>query len=287
MPRSSPRFLALVVPLAAALLALAPPLRAQQRAEAAVLLQLRPRVGDTLRTRLDQQTEITMTMPGTNAVAASARSSTTRAFIASRTIVQSAVATSTTVLTVVDSASFSSSDMHAASLVAEAERSLEGQQLVLQLGWDGSVESARDARTGRMSREVADAMSAMPAVFPRKSVTVGEQWTREMPLPTGGPMGARSSGTVKATFRLDSLLRGGRLAFVSMQGTIVPDGGGAVAVTGTMSGEMQLDRERGWMTDSRIVVMMRSALRATAGASAPPTRFVTRVTQRLRTMDRH
>jgi len=270
---------------AAACLVIATSLSAQERS-GTVLLQLRPHVGDTLRTRLEQQTEVQMTTSSSAGVAGTTRSSMMSATIASRTIVRAVAGTSTTVLTLVDSAVFTSSDARAAAMFAGAQRSLEGQQLVLRLSWDGSVESAHDARTGRVSRDVADAMATMPAVFPGKPVQVGEQWAREMPLPAGGPLGARASGRVKAVFRLDSL-RGKRLAFVSMRGEIVPDVTPAGAeMRGTITGMMLLDRDRGWMTDSRIVVLIRSALGATMAAGSSPTRFVTRVTQRLRTMDK-
>lgn len=281
------RALVACIVVAALLLAGTVPGYAQQESASPVLLQLRPHLGDTLHTRLDQQTEVTMTSPSFTGAGTTTRSSTTSAIIASRTIVRSVLGTSTTVLTIVDSVSFTSSDAGGAAMVAAAARSLDGQQLVLQLAWDGSVESARDVRTGSVSRDVADAISTMPAVFPRKPVSVGEQWMREMPLPAGGPLGARSAGRVKALFRLDSLLRGGRIAFVSMRGEVVPDATPAGAeLSGTINGVMQLDRERGWMTDSRIVVLMRTAIRAPAAAGSVPMRFVTRVTQRLRTMDK-
>ena len=251
-----------------------------------VTLRVHPRVGDTLHTWLEQQTEVSATMP-LNAAAPS-RVVTTSVAIHARTIVRSVLPSSTTVLTIVDSAMLTSTDAHAATMIADAERSLRGQQLVLQLGADGTVESARDAQGTRVPRDVADAMAAMPAVFPRKPVAVGDQWMREMPLPSGGPMGARGSGRVRATFRLDSLQKGGAMAYVSMHGDILADSmsrGGDLS--GSISGAMQLDRVRGWMTDSRFIVMLRSAISPTVEARGAPMQFMTRVTQRLRTMDKH
>ena len=246
----------------------------------AVLLRLHPRVGDTLHTTLEQQTEVSAVMPGT-----ANRSVTTSVAIHSRTIVRSVQQMTTTVLTIVDSALLGSTDAHAAKMIAEAQRALQGQQLTLQLGADGSVESARDARGALVPRDVADAMAAMPAVFPRKPVAVGQTWTREMPLPAGGPLGARGSGHVKAVFRLDSLQRGGAIAYVSMRGEILPDSTSReVALSGSIGGTMQLDRLRGWMTDSRVLITLRTVIAPAVGA---PIKFVTRVTQRLRTMDRH
>jgi hypothetical protein len=268
--------------LSALLAAPAPLLQAQRPAAPSLVLRLAPHVGDTLHTRLEQQTEVTATLNGGDT-----RSITTNVTIASRTIVWSVLPSSTRVLTIVDSADVSSSDAHGAALAAQAEAMLKGQQLVLQLAADGTVESAKDARGGPVSRDMAEAMSAMPAVFPRRAVGVGDSWTREMPLPAGGPLGTRGSGHVHAVFRLDSLTRGGNLAFVSMKGDILPDSvGQGVKLSGNVAGSMLLDRARGWMTDSRFVVTVRSLVVPPKGTGLAPMQFVTRVTQRLRTMDK-
>ena len=250
-----------------------------------VLLRVHPRVGDTLHTRLEQRTEMTASRPVSPGTAR--KSVTTSVTLSSRSIVQASSAASTVVLTIVDSADLQTSDEHGAAQVAAAERTLRGQQLVLQLGADGSVEQARDARGVPVTRDLADAMAAMPAVFPRRPVQVGEEWTRELPLPTGGPLGTRGSGRVNATFRLDSLDRGGNLAFVSMRGAIVPDPENqGMRISGEVTGAMQLDRQRGWMTDSRFTVLVRSLVTPPPSSGVSPMRFVTRVTQRLRTMDK-
>lgn len=250
-----------------------------------ILLRIHPRVGDTLHTRLDQQTEVSTVVPGANGP--TTKSVTTSVTLNSRTIVQVSLAASTVVLTVVDSADIHTSDAHGAAQVAEAERRLLGQQLVLQLAADGSVESARDLRGATVSRDMAEAMSAMPAIFPHRAVNVGEQWTREMPLPAGGPLGTRGSGHVNAVLRLDSLDRSGNLAFVSLHGEILPDGENqGVQLSGAVSGAMQVNRGRGWMTESRFTVLVRSLVTPPPSSGIAPMRFVTRVTQRLRTMDK-
>ena len=250
-----------------------------------VVLRLHPQVGDTLHTWLEQQTEVSATMPG--AATSAARSVTTSIAIHSRTIVRSVQQLSTTVVTIVDSAKLTSTDEHATKMIADAQRSLKGQQLILQLGADGSVQSARDARGVLVPREVSEALAAMPAVFPRRPVAVGEEWTREMPLPAGGPFGARGAGHVRAVFHLDSLQKKGSMAYVSMHGDILPDSTSkGVELTGAITGSMQLDRVRGWMTDSRIVITVRSLIAPPPSVGLGPMKFVTRVTQRLRTMDK-
>ena len=253
---------------------------ASVHAQEPILLRLHPHTGDTLHTLLEQRTEVSMPDAG-------GRSSVTDIAIHSQTIVRAVQPTSTVVLTVVDSARISSTDAHAAAAIGSARRSLEGRQMVLQLGADGSVEWARDAQGALVSREVADAMSAMPAVFPKAPVVVGQQWTREMPLPSGGPLGARGSGTARAIFRLDSLGHGNGTAYVSMHGEILPDSSSrGVELNGTISGAMQLDRTRGWMTESHIVIVLRSLVTPPTASGLAPMRFLTRVTQRLRTMDK-
>jgi hypothetical protein len=43
---------------------------------------------------------------------------------------------------------------------------------------------------------------------------------------------------------------------------------------------------RGWMTDSKFVVLVKSLVTPPAEVGVAPMRFMTRVTQRLRTMDK-
>jgi hypothetical protein len=250
----------------------------------AVSLRIHPRAGDTLHTRLEQQTEVSGADEDGNS---RGRPLATSVVIDSRTIVRSSLATSTVVLTIVDSADMHTTDVRGADQIAAAERMLRGQRLLLQLAMDGSVENAHDAGGRPVSRDVAEAMSAMPAVFPRSPVRVGDSWAREMPLPSSGPLGARGMGYVSARFRLDSLSRGGRIAFVSMRGDIRPSStSDGVQLTGAIRGTMQLDRIRGWMTDSQVTVLVRSLVTPPPGTGRAPMRFITRVTQRLRTMDK-
>ena len=251
----------------------------------AVSLRIHPHEGDTLHTRLEQHMEVSASRLGSGRTAP--KPVTTSVAIDSRTIVQSSLATSTLVLTIVDSAEMRTSDVHGAQQVAAAESMLRGQQLLLLLAIDGSVQSARDGRGRPVPHEMAEAMSAMPAVFPRRPVRVGEEWSREMPLPASGPLGARGTGYVNAVFRLDSLAHGGRVAFVSMHGDVRPESESeGVRLTGAINGAMRLDRVRGWMTDSYVTVLIRSMVTPPVASGRSPMSFVTRVTQRLRTMDK-
>ena len=260
----------------------APEARAQ-----GILLRLHPHVGDTLHTRLEQQTEVTATVRDPSGAAPTTRSVTTSIALHSRTIVQASSPASTLVLTIVDSIDLHTTDPHGAEQVAQAERTLRQQQLLLQLAGDGTVEGARDLRGVAVPQDVVDAMAVMPAVFPRHPVKAGDVWNRDMPLPPGGPLGARGAGHVSAVFRLDSLDRSGNRAFVSVRGDIVTDReSDGVQLSGALTGSMLVDRVRGWMTDSRFSVLLRSAVTPPPSTGLAPMRFVTRVTQRLRTMDK-
>ena len=256
---------------------------AQSASADGVVLRLHPHVGDTLHTRLEQVTEIT----SARTAGATPKPMTTTVTVVARTIVQTSRKATTTVLTVVDSAAVRSSDTHGAAMSAQAEKVLRAQRMVLQLAEDGSVESARDARGVALPRDVADAMAAMPAVLPRRPVAVGERWKREMPLPSTGPLGAGGNAQVRAEFRLDSLSGSGEVAFVSMHGQIASDADArGVEMSGSMSGAMQIDRARGWMTESFFTLLIHSVVTPPSGVGMLPMKFVTRVTQRLRTMDK-
>jgi hypothetical protein len=256
---------------------------AQTASGVGILLRLHPRVGDTLRTRLDQLTEIATHRAG----GAPASPMTSKVMVLTRTIVRASRQATTTVFTVVDSAEVRSSDMHGAAMSAQAEKVLRGQRLIVQLAEDGSVKSASDANGAAVPRDVADAMAAMPAVLPRRAVAVGERWHREMPLPSAGPIGAGGNAQVRAEFRLDSLSAQGDVAFVSMRGQIASGADArGVEMSGSMTGAMQIDRERGWMTDSFFTLLIHSVVTPPSGAGMQPMKFVTKITQRLRTMDK-
>jgi hypothetical protein len=108
-----------------------------------------------------------------------------------------------------------------------------------------------------------------------------------MPLPSAGTLGARGSAHVLARFQLDSLARNGDLAYVSMHGDIVSDAEAqGMQLSGTLSGAMRVDRVRGWMTDSRFSVLIKSLFTPPNASGAVPMHFVTKLTQHLRTMDK-
>jgi hypothetical protein len=146
---------------------------------------------------------------------------------------------------------------------------------------------------GDPNSELRHLFGEMPAMLARTAVAVGEKWTREMQIPLSSEPGA--IGSVRATFRLDSLGRNGDIAYVSMRGTIsrintlgaAPAGPG-YGTSGQLSGTIQIDRRLGWITDSRSTIIVRSTVASgresdgEAGRAAMQVR--TKITQWIRAM---
>ncbi len=242
-----------------------------------VLLELRPRAGDTLRLELVQVTE----MSGA-AVGAPGAPITTTLKMFSRAIVESSAPIASLILAITDSVDISSSDVNTRALGAEAERELEGRQMRLRLWPDGTVTLNDGAAS--VPREVSDLVSVMPASFPSKPVAVGETWMREMPVPTGESLGIPEGSVVRARFRLDSTSADTTLAYVSMSGTLVPAGKGAAdAVSGMVNGSIIVNRKRGWLSESRFLLVLKSAA-PKAGKPADPRQFSVKVTQTMRVL---
>ena len=255
----------------------------------AVLLQIKPRVGDTLHLRLDQQTEL---VGKRRSGGGEATTVTTTMRVYSRAIVEKSAPTATYIRAVTDSVKLTSSDERTLNLADEARRSLEGREVTLRISPDGTV-SLVDT-TANVSRDLAEAVSLMPAAFPRGPVEVGYTWSREMPLPGGGrvaPGGASANGWLHTKFRLDSLSRHGTIAYISMRGEMTPDPDAAgrnssgVVETGTVSGTMLVDRVRGWLTESQFTIVAHSVVRV-PGSDDTMMRFDTRVTQRMKTIEK-
>jgi hypothetical protein len=246
-------------------------------------LELRPRVGDTLRMRLDQVTEMSGTRKG---VTSKPVVTTLRMF--SRAIVESSGPTAAVILAVTDSVDVSTGDERTRALAQQTMRQLEGRQMRLRLTPDGTVSVAD--QTTSVPREVNELVSVMPASFPRDPVAVGETWVREMPIPQGTRFSVPAGAFVRASFRLDSVVRSGEVAYVSMRGTLeqMPAMASDLAPTGTVTGSMVIDRRRGWLSESRFLVQMRTMVtsRGGAAASAAPTQVQMKITQHMRVFER-
>jgi hypothetical protein len=254
-------------------------------AQKPVLLQLRPRISDTIWMRLDQRTELAR--KGAEGKTPAAFTTTTVTY--SRAIIESGVAAATTVVAITDSMFVSSADQSGKGPAPMAQKQIQGQRVRLHIAPDGSLSMGGDnsAAPKTMSR----AASLIPATFPLTPVAVGDKWMREAPLPSGtSQLGASVVGWVQATFRLDSLTRGGDLAWISVHGKLTPDPSGskvdgvATVDDGAVDGYMVLDRVRGWLTESNVNIIAHSSLRQPFGAPGQTMSFEIRLIQALRTL---
>ena len=151
---------------------------------------------------------------------------------------------------------------------------------------DGAM-SVIDPRPGTMALDAS--LSGMPPMLPSSPVAVGEEWERDIPLPSFPMSGIRADGVVHAEFRLDSLSRNGRLAYVSMTGTLRREGaardlppGTQVATSGLLHGFLVLDRIRGWITEAETIIQVQSDVTPRPGDSSPAHALDIRLSQRMK-----
>lgn len=271
---------AAIVCLAAAL-----PLQAQENG--AVYLRIDPRVGDTIYTRLDQQTEMQATarLEGEDSVVEIRSWMATVALL--RHVVESGDSKGTALLTIIDSVAMSGEGV---DLPNEQQRLvLQGASVRTRISPEGATElvDGGDALTP----DVAAMFSSMPATLPDYPVNEGDSWTKTMRIPIYGQAPGKPEATVNATFRLDSLGTRKGLAFISMRGSITREIAAergqekTMETIGSITGGMVVDAFRGWITDSRTAITVKSHLTA-ASAQSAPMRFQLKMTQRMRALDR-
>ncbi|MFN2565191.1 MAG: DUF6263 family protein [Gemmatimonadaceae bacterium] len=236
-------------------------------------------MGDTLRMELEEQREHTGTAKFGGAD--SSRTTSTRLRMLSRAIVQGKLRSAVTVLAIIDSVSLVTTDQHAPATTG-------GQRMLFRLSEDGTMRVLDDE--GGANRGASELVALMPAPLPTSPVAVGETWTRSIPMVVA--RASTDGGVVRASFRLDSVSRDENLAYISMRGELrrdsVPAGpprGTRMQVAGTVTGALLLNRRRGWLTESRFAVSLRTTMIPAASAGTPPVRFLTRITQRMRTLD--
>lgn len=251
-----------------------------------VLLRIRPRVGDTIRVRFDQEVEMIGTVPGSDS-----SNVTTRLLVLARTIVQRAEPTGTIVLSITDSVSVSSTDGSSGAGMEQARQNMQGVRVSMRVNGDGSATVLSDVR--QLGPELRSLVEQMPATLPNHRVRVGASWNQVLEMPKAGDTTrAAGTGSLNATFRLDSLSRGGRYAYISMRGVISQRPGADAlpsgvrfSMSGTMTGQMIVDRVRGWMLSSRTALVVRSVLTPPPGSDAEPMQFRMRITQSTKTVD--
>jgi len=251
-----------------------------------VTLRIKPHVGDTLRMRLDQESEISGVRKTTNGESSAMVLTTMKMF--SRAIIESNTDRGTVVLAVTDSVLLPTTDEHSRGAASIAEAQMRGQRARFRVTPDGTVGTVDD---GDATREVAQVVSLMPATFPKSAIKVGESWIREMALPAGLQLGAQLSGKLHVTFRLDSVTHAGDWAYVSMRGEMQPATGpgsasGAVLERGMVNGTMLVDRKRGWLTESWFNIVVNSLQTFNPAKGILSMRLQTRITQHMHTFDR-
>jgi len=252
----------------------------------AVLLQIRPHIGDTLRMHLSQSVEMTGITHDRGRDSTS--SMTTSIEVFSRAIAEQWTSSGTLMQTITDSVQMSPSSQ--ASLDDLRRRALQSKQVWLRVSPDGAMEVVHESDP---TSDLQEIFGGMPAMLARQPVKVGEKWTREMQIPLSGEPGAM--GAVRATFRLDSLGRNGDVAYVSLHGTMsrisqagAPTSPASYTTAGTLSGTIQIDRRLGWITDSRSSIIVRSTIASVPGRRGEPQRSPmqvrTKITQWIRAM---
>lgn len=254
----------------------------------AVLLQIRPRVGDTMTVRLDQKVEMTGVPPGCATgystsrrepprdsaprnCASSTRQMTTVMEVFSKAIVRGSSPNGATVLALTDSIRTAASS--GASRAARPRRVPSSSKTIeMRVSTDGGAEVVDADATAEMRAIFGE----MPATLSQRPVAVGDTWQRQMRIPISTEAG--KTGTVRATFRLDSLGANGDIAYISMKGTLSHDHPDS-ELDGWMSGTMQLDRRLAWITDTRAVIDVESTVQPSGGT---PMRVRAKITQALK-----
>jgi len=263
-----------------------PALFAQAAGAQAVLLQIRPRIGDTLRMHLSQTVEMTGTTRDQRGDKPS--SMTTSIEVFTRAIAQQFTSGGTLMQTITDSVAMNPTT--SGSLAELRRRAMQAKPVWLRVSTDGAMEMVDD---GDPHSELRQLFGEMPAMFARTAVSIGERWTREMQIPLSSEPGAM--GSVRATFRLDSLGRNGDIAYISMRGSMsrintpgaLPAGPG-YGTSGQLSGAIQIDRRLGWITDSKSSIIVRSTIASNSTRKGEPERAPmevrTKITQWIRAM---
>ncbi|MDZ7630849.1 MAG: hypothetical protein U5K74_05690 [Gemmatimonadaceae bacterium] len=246
--------------------------RTRPGGDARIALTLRPFPGDMIRQRVEHDVDEqgTITMPsGDSTVRVS-----TRTTVVLRSKVDAVDSIGAVVTSQVESVTVRATGGREESRKARISTgmALLGRTLRMKLAPDGELVVLDDgsSQSAATIATLAALVDRVPAALPSLPVREHETWTRHMVL--AGAPGDR----IDAEFTLDSLTRYGDFAWVSVKGVMKDAGADAGA---SVVGWVMLDRRRGWITKSRMVMTMRAVTGAQGGL--PPMRFVMRVEQRV------
>lgn len=260
----------------------AAPLAAQP---AGVLLQLRPRAGDTLRVRLDQTIE--MWKSGRPNDGDDEAGDVASLVLLARIAIEGLDESGVMVHAMADSVRVAGTGGLESTPSLRAARAMQGQHFRFHVRPDGST-MLHD--TDPLTESVSGLFSQLPATLPRERLSVGDTWVRSVELPLAAAPDGRGSATLNATFRLDSLSRTMEYAFLSVRGRLVRAGplAGArrtvVQTAGEVSGKILLDLRRGWIADARSTVTLQSLISGGSGKDPGPSRVRVKITQWMRVL---
>ncbi len=266
--------------------------RAASSRVSGVSLIVRPRVGDTLWLQMEQTIEVSSrpttrpTSPEYGPRRTRAATRITRLLLYAHSLVEASDLSTTTLLATTDSMAMGAGTPLDTRWPKLLPLPMEGRQVRVRVTSDGAMR-VNDPPPGAM--ELGATLASMPGMLPSEAVRVGDRWERDIVLPSLPVSGYRADGIVRANFRLDSLTRGGRDAWISMEGSLQRDGaardlpaGTRVITAGTMRGMLVVDRQRAWIVDARTVMDVQSEVSAGPGSGAAPVLLDLRIQQRVR-----
>ena len=260
-----------------------------------VLLALRPHEGDTLRTHYEQKTEMRGTTRRNQADTTMVVLTSLTMF--SRVIVDESGDAGSTVTAITDSVAIVSPYAPGGAAAEAIGRALRGSRVRVRFSPQGSA-TVLEGR-GDLPDAIRSLASQMPAMLPLHAVAIGGSWSQSFTIPDLGQTG-HGPALVRAVYRLDSLSRGGALAFISFRGSVHRDsvaagpaaGSGALPPSrrfessGSITGTLRLDRKRGWWLDSRAAIVLRSTIAPRDPRQGEPVRMQTTITQHMWTQQR-
>ena len=268
----------------ALLLAAGSPAGAQPAGVGAVLLQVKPHAGDTIRVRLDQSVEIAG-VPGGDGSAKQQSESGSLVLLA-LLAVASVDPEGATVVSQADSVRVNATPGSAPAAVLAWAASAAGRAIRFRVAPNGSAW----VPSGRGRAPAAGPLAAqMPATLPARPISPGTSWNSTLEVPLASSMDPGGSAALDATFTFDSLSRSGELAFLSVRGRLMKAGTDAasdrssIETSGTVTGTVLLDRRRGWITDARTTFSLQSLV-TPADPSRPPVKVRMTISQWLRAM---
>ena len=265
--------------------ALAAPAMAQ--AGAGVVLAVRPRLGDTLVTRFEQNLEMTGTAH-LNGADTTRRTSGSMLML-SRAMVQGRDEDGTQLTMVVDSVALRG--MNVGMNLEQLRRAAQGRRVKLRITPDGAI-TVLQGTTSDMP-DLGALVSALQSTLPGTPVAPGASCRRAMAVPVAGASDAEHVAMLSAIYRLDSLSVDSSQAWISMHGTIsrsAPSSGGQsarVESTGEVTGGMQLDRALGWWVESHATITLTTTLTPGIPGTSHPVRVDTRITEQMRARPSH